>query len=384
MPLKPPLAAFPAAAGSCDLLLTPIHDPEHRQWSRPNGGWTDRFKQYRAPGWQGGRDSYWERPWCRIEATFAAVTPLTTEEQGWQQKKKALVGTPLGALMEAGRRPHVLFGTKELEERRPLVFLPPMLHAQLEEYAADKVLENLTSQSDKGVIERFVAEAKLLQPKLEVGVVELGGGRVRQTLADGSVYEGGFEGGKSHGHGKMVYASGNVYEGGWRDGKRHGHGKYLFANGDVYEGGYEDGKKHGRGKMVYADGDVYEGGWRDDKRHGHGKYLFANGDVYEGGYEGGKRHGRGKKVDADGDVYEGDFEDGKKHGHGKMVYADGDVYEGGWRDDKKHGHGKYLFASGAVYEGGYEGGKRHGRGKKTSPSGEVLQEGEWRVGNFVG
>ena len=210
------------------------------------------------------------------------MTPLRTEEQGWQQKKKALEGTPLGALMEAGQRPHVLFGTKELEERLPPIFLPPMLPKQLEEYAADKVLENLTRPSDKGAIERFVAEAKLLQPKLEVGVVELGGGRVRQTLANGSVYEGGWRDGKRHGSGKIMFASGAVYDGDWEDDKRQGNGKYLFDSGDVYEGNYKNGEMHGHGKMVFANGDVYEGGFTGGKMNDRSKYVSASGEVCEG------------------------------------------------------------------------------------------------------
>ena len=73
--------------------------------------------------------------------------------------------------------------------------------------------------------------------------------------------------------------SGNVYEGDYENGVRHGHGKCNYANGvsttesntliverthtisgDVYEGGYENDVSHGHGKCVYAYGaslDVY-------------------------------------------------------------------------------------------------------------------------------
>ena len=266
------------------------------------------------------------------------MTPLATEEQGWQEKRKALEGRPLGALMEAGRRPHLLFGTRELEEIQAPIFLPPMLHVQLEKYAAHKVLGNLTRPSDKGAIERFVAEAKLMRPKLEVGVVHLGGGRVRET-----------------------YDEGHVYEGDWKDGKRNGRGKMVFANGEIYEGDFQDDNMHGHGKMVFAVGDIYEGEWIDGQCHGRGKMTLANGGVYEG-----------------------DYKDDVMHGRGKFTSAAGEVYEGDWENDTMHGHGKYTFASGNAYEGEYKDDKKHGLGKKISPDGEVLYEGKWRNDKFVG
>ena len=266
------------------------------------------------------------------------MTPLATEEQGWQEKKKALEGRPLGALMEAGRRPHLLFGTRELEEIQAPIFLPPMLHTQLEKYAADKVLGNLTKQSDKGAIERFVATAKLLQPKLEVGVVELGGGRVRET-----------------------YDEGHVYEGDCKDGKRNGCGKMVFSNGETYEGDFKDDDMHGHGKMVYVNGDIYEGDWNGGKSHGHGKMMLVNGGVYEG-----------------------DYKDDMMHGRGKFTSARGEVYLGDWQNDTMHGFGNYTYTSGNAYEGEYKDDKKHGRGKKMAPDGEVLMEGEWRNDKFVG
>eukprot|EP00873_Tetraselmis_striata_P037926 jgi/Tetstr1/458190/TSEL_044681.t1 len=250
--------------GSCDIILTPVYDPSHARWSYP-ALWTNYYEEYMAPGWIGDRNAYWERPWCRIEATFAAVTPQAGDD-AWKRKVRALQGKPLGAMLAAGRRPHVLFGTKEQVERWPLIFLPPMLHEQLDLYSATRVMSNLTSAADADVICMYVEEAKQSQPLLEVGLVELGGGRVKETLPNGNVYEGGWQNDVRHGHGKCTYANGNTYEGEWSRGQKNGHGMYSYADGAVYSGNWKDDKKHGHGTYVFADGRTIRGDWENDER----------------------------------------------------------------------------------------------------------------------
>ena len=65
--------------------------------------WKDYFAQYKAAGWQ----EYWSRGWCRVEAMLAAVKAV-------KAGRAALFGGALRTSLLAGRRPHVLFGTKEL------------------------------------------------------------------------------------------------------------------------------------------------------------------------------------------------------------------------------------------------------------------------------
>ena len=81
--------------------------------------------------------------------------------------------------------------------------------------------------------------------------------------------------------------NGARYEGEWlatgnvRDGK----GKQLWADGSLYEGYWEGDKANGKGRLIHADGDVYEGDWVDDKAHGEGVYLHMDGARYEGQWE---------------------------------------------------------------------------------------------------
>ena len=74
------------------------------------------FEQYLAEGWK----EYWSRGWCRIEAMCAAVKPV---DEGRAELFRGAVKVQL----LAGHRPHVLSGTKELEETRPPLFLPRLL-----------------------------------------------------------------------------------------------------------------------------------------------------------------------------------------------------------------------------------------------------------------
>ncbi|CAN0099506.1 unnamed protein product, partial [Discosporangium mesarthrocarpum] len=121
-----------------------------------------------------------------------------------------------------------------------------------------------------------------------------------RRFEDGTDYEGEWEGGMFHGHGKIIWGkgvqdtpNGCVYEGEFRKGERHGQGKCVFPGGEQYEGGWENNKMHGEGTLklqnrgykmfVFPDGrGVYDGHWRGCKRHGQGTFTFSNGDVYEG------------------------------------------------------------------------------------------------------
>ena len=294
---------------TCDLLLTPIVDERHASWQYPTtleaGGW---FMAYKAVAWQ----EYWRRAWCRVEAMLGAAYPVDNHED-----RAALFRGGLHSALLAGRRPHLLYGTKEQAEGRAPIFLPPLLHATFEAYRPEDGQLTMPGQ-DRPTIDALSSRARECWPRLDVGFVAGyaytggdGGGVGRCVFADGGVYEGEWSHGRQHGSGRSVSADGNVYEGQWLDGRRHGEGKEAFASGAVYEGQWKCGKPHGRGKDVWADGGVYHGDFHDGKRHGHGRHEFADGSVYEGEWRNRKKHGRGKEERANGVVLEGEWRDGK-------------------------------------------------------------------------
>jgi hypothetical protein len=294
----------------CDVLLTPVHDPEHAAWEIP-AVWTDHYKQYQAKAWQ----VYWSRAWCATEAMSAACMPVVPSA-----KKRGAVfrqGGAIWAAVSQGRRPHIVYGTKQSVAKMQPMFFPPLLHSNLAMYDPAKM--ELTSEKDRGTIKKIAEGLRKHIKDLEVG----------------------WKGPKNG------------------EGKPHGRGKYVYPNGDVFEGEYKDGKKN-KGKYRFATGSVYEGPFLNDKKEGRGSFKFASGDVYEGEYKDGKKEGKGVMKFGSGAVYEGEWKDDKKNGKGTMKFANGNVYEGEWKDDKKHGKGAMKYAEGKVEDGEWREGKFSG------------------------
>lgn len=200
---------------ACDALITPIIDPDHSQWDYPEL-WSDYFAEYCASGWQ----EYWSRGWCRVEAMIAAVRPVA-------DGRAALYRGAMAAALDAGRRPHLLFGAKEQvgpqnTGRRPPLFLPPLLNSMFDKYAPEDGA--LTKESDRVAVRKLSEEARWLVKEQVVG------------------YVGEYQG-KGDGHGRYHFVTGDWYDGQMREGVNHGKGKMCFATGDVYEGEYQNGDK---------------------------------------------------------------------------------------------------------------------------------------------
>lgn len=142
---------MPALIASCDMMLTPVIDQGHEVWTRPPT-WTDVFQEYGAAAWH----EYWTRAWCRVEAMLAAVRPPTSD----QNKRALLFRGALAAAISRGRRPHILFGSKELDLSFPPVFLPPLLNATFQRYKPEQ--GDLTCEEDRQTIGQLTREARAL------------------------------------------------------------------------------------------------------------------------------------------------------------------------------------------------------------------------------
>jgi hypothetical protein len=272
----------------CDCIFTPMYDNDHDKWVLPSIG-KNIFEDYKSPAWNGNNSSYLNRGWCRVEMFYAVNIPLVEDSGERRGKMKAgLLSHRMG-----GRRPHLLYGSKESAERGAPRILPPLQNSYFKAYHPEN--GSLTKAEDRDKIQRLVNE---LRPYLKTVKVE---------------YEGELKDGKRHGKGKYVYANGAVYEGDWKDDKRHGSGNFVCANGAVYEGEYRADMRHGIGKYIHDDGAVYEGNWKDHKKDGKGKCKYANGSEYEGDWKDDMRHGKGIELTADGTTYEGDWKDDEKY-----------------------------------------------------------------------
>ncbi|CAO2590241.1 MORN repeat-containing protein 1 [Lemmus lemmus] len=164
------------------------------------------------------------------------------------------------------------------------------------------------------------------------------------------------------GYGVYVYPNSFFrYEGEWKGGKTHGHGKLLFKDGSYYEGEFVDGEITGEGYQHWA--------WS-----GQGFLEDQDGQVYQGSFHDNKRHGRGQMIFKNGDKYEGDWVRDQRQGHGVLCCADGSTYEGQWHSDVFSGLGRLAHCSGVTYCGMFINGHPAEQAKKIVVLGpEVLE-----------
>ncbi|XP_054439698.1 MORN repeat-containing protein 1 [Pteronotus mesoamericanus] len=184
------------------------------------------------------------------------------------------------------------------------------------------------------------------------------------------------------GYGIYVYPNSFFrYEGEWKGGKTHGHGKLLFKDGSYYEGEFVDGEITGEGFRHWATtGNTYSGQFVLGEPQGHGVMKYGAGGCYEGALSRGVREGYGRLVDQDGNVYEGSFHDNRRHGQGHTAFRNGDTYDGDWVRDRRQGHGVLRFADGSTYEGQWHSDVFSGLGSMTHSSG-VVYHGMWINGH---
>eukprot|EP01040_Poterioochromonas_malhamensis_P015215 gene15215-16996_t len=207
-----------------DCIFSPIYDDKHEEWDYPINGWMNYFKQYKSSGWHGNIFSYLNRGWCRVEMFYAANIPLLKDNE----ERRSKMAGGLKSHREDGRRPHILYGSKETTTRRPVLLLPPLQNSYFEELHPEK--GNLTKESDRVIIKALVEELRPYMKTITIG------------------YEGQLMDGAKHGRGIYKYPNGDIYEGEWKGDKMDGKGKYTYISGDIYQGEWHSGKRNGRGK----------------------------------------------------------------------------------------------------------------------------------------
>jgi len=110
------------------------------------------MKAYQSAGWL----DYLSRAWCRLEMMIGAAFPVDDHES----KGLHFRGHVRGELL-AGRRPHMIFGTKEAQPRNDhgLLFLPPPTPSAFEMYQPTAGM--LTNENDKPVIRSLECLARV-------------------------------------------------------------------------------------------------------------------------------------------------------------------------------------------------------------------------------
>jgi len=308
------LAHLHEIIAGCDIIFTPVVDPHHASWQYPPAvrSW---LREYQAAPFL----DYLSRGWCRVEMMTGSVFAVD------DVSRAGLFRGAMQNALAAARRPHALFGTKELEERRSIVFLPPLLNSTFEEFAPEA--GSFTVDADRETVKAMSQRARGMMVPLKLGF-------------DARLP---YVGGKGGGRGRYVYPDGSTYEGQWRAEQKHGRGVYRSVTGDVYEGEYAADEKAGRGTFRYAGGSVYEGEWMAGERNGEGTF----------------RH-------VDGNVHEGRFSNDEPDGPAILRYADGGIFVGAYRASRKEGPGTYHFTDGRAEVSRFSEGRDVGEGAEFS------------------
>ena len=221
----------------CDLMLTPLVDYNHKDWTLTptKEGY---LYDYKAAAWRDGKHAYLNRGWCRTEMLYAANVPVIKNTIDRLSKFK----NALAHAASQERRPHFLYGSKELNENKQPICLPPLQHSYLEKY--NPIDGDLSYEDDRKKIQMLLTE---LQPDIEAKKLVIG-------------YVGPVdENGRPHGLGKETLSNGAIYEGNFIKGIKDGIGRYIHINCATYEGTYSNGLKNGRGNYTYTSGASYDG-----------------------------------------------------------------------------------------------------------------------------
>jgi hypothetical protein len=154
-----------------------------------------------------------------------------------------------------------------------------------------------------------------------------------------------------NGAGTYVYADGSKYQGDFEGSKKNGQGQYWLANGEHYSGNWKDNYMHGTGTKYLVTGDslhgVFQGGAYVGVENTRGKIGCLNGDCF---------NGEGIYVASDGSKYIGNFRNGMFDGEGTCIYTNGDKYIGGWNQNLFHEEGIMYFANGKIVGGIWDNG----------------------------
>ena len=261
---------------SMDCLLTPIIDEDYDKWDLKDVH-RGMFIAYEAANWNKGDYAYINRAWCRMELFYAAFVTIRADSN---ERASKFVGG-LRYACSIGRRPHILYGTREDKLNKSLKIIEPLQHSLLEAYSPLK--GTITVKTDYQKIEELMNQLKPYIQPYKVG------------------YTGDTdENSKFHGHGRYNYEDGACYIGNWNLGKCHGYGQKILNNGSSYTGFWSYNKKHGKGKFNWANGDEYIGEYKENHRTGYGLSKNYNGDgtifLYSGMFYRDKRHGKGKGI----------------------------------------------------------------------------------------
>jgi len=149
-----------------------------------------------------------------------------------------------------------------------------------------------------------------------------------------------------NGEGIFTYLDGSMYEGTFAKGETHGFGAWCFPNGDKYVGGFKNNTQHGSGIVYHVNGGETMGEWIN------GEYFGVKYGEVEGCIEGDCINGHGTYIYDEGNAkYTGYFRDEMPHGQGVCQYSNREFFEGQWAEGSFNGYGTLYLSDGSPIQG---------------------------------
>ena len=211
---------------------------------------------------------------------------------------------PFKADVLQGKRPHLLFGSNELQQNGRLWVLPALSFKYFEQY--NPVNGEFTVEADRSLIKELVDDQELVDAPYseKLDGTWLADGQTKAVPgappSDGKLHKGVHITDESHSGSftEHKHAPGWTLEGTFLNGKLHGDDcTETKLDYTIKSGSFKNGFQHGPGEQKFASGASFKGPALENGNRIRGEELFASGELrYDGAYhpETNKRHGQGK------------------------------------------------------------------------------------------
>jgi len=211
---------------------------------------------------------------------------------------------PFKADVLQGKRPHLLFGSNELQQNGRLWVLPALSFKYFEQY--NPVNGEFTVEADRSLIKELVDDQELVDAPYseKLDGTWLADGQTKAVPgappSDGKLHKGVHITDESHSGSftEHKHAPGWTLEGTFLNGKLHGDDcKETKLDYTIKSGSFKNGFQHGSGEQKFASGASFKGPALQNGNRIRGEEFFASGELrYDGAYhpETNKRHGQGK------------------------------------------------------------------------------------------
>jgi hypothetical protein len=135
--------------GSCDVMVTPVHDLEWATWGLEQTAYDTKGFGYTDYGASGFKE-YLSRGWCRLEMFFNANMPCNL------MRNRLFGGLLQRVMIMEKRRPHLVYGSREHDLDMMPIVLPVLKDEEFANYHPGR--GRFFDKRDAVLINRYIQE----------------------------------------------------------------------------------------------------------------------------------------------------------------------------------------------------------------------------------